>query len=62
MVTGENGPNGPPAAKPVELELIQDPGNVTHLLLLMEAKIVSGLPRSQRSVTTNPVQVLDYTR
>ena len=45
MVTGENGPNGPPAPKPVELELIQDPGNVTILLLLMEAKNVKELTR-----------------
>ena len=58
MVTGGSGPNGPPAPKPVELELIQDPGNVTILLLLMEAKNVKELIRKQRSVTTNPAQVL----
>ena len=57
MVTGGNGPNGEPAARPVEQDIIQDPGNVTHLLLLMEAKNVKELIRKQRSVTTNPVQV-----
>ena len=45
MVTGGSGPNGAPAPKPVELELIQDPGNVTILLLLMEAKNVKELTR-----------------
>ena len=43
MVTGENGPNGPPAPKPVEMELIQDPGNVTILLPQMEEKNVKGI-------------------
>ena len=62
MVTGENGPNGPPAPKPVELELIQDPGNVTRLLLLMEAKNVKKKTGKQRSVTTNSAQVIDYNR
>ena len=57
MVTGGNGPNGEPAARPVEQDFIQDPGNVTHLLLPMEAKNVKELIRKQRSVTTNPVQV-----
>ena len=57
MVTGGNGPNGAPAAKLVEQDFIQDPGNVTHLLLLMEAKNVKELTRKQRSVTTNSVQV-----
>ena len=58
MVTGGNGPNGEPAARPVEQDFIQDPGNVTHLFLLMEAKNVKELIRKQRSVTTNPAQVL----
>ena len=55
MVTGGNGPSGEPAARPVEQDIIQDPGNVTRLLLLMEAKNVKELIRKQRSVTTNPV-------
>ena len=58
MVTGGNGPNGEPAAKPVDQEIVKDRGNVTHLLLLMEAKNVKELIRKQRSVTTNPAQVL----
>ena len=62
MVTGGNGPNGAPAAEPVDQEIKKDLGNVMHLLLLMEAKNVKELMRKQRSVTTNPVQVLDYTR
>ena len=59
MVTGGNGPSGEPAAKPVDQEIVKDPGNVTHLLLLMEAKNVKELMRKQRSVAANPVQVLD---
>ena len=57
MANGVRGPNGAPAPKPVELDIIQDLGNVTHLFLLMEAKNVKELIRKQRSVTTNPVQV-----
>ena len=38
MVTGGNGPNGAPAARPVDQEIKKDLGNVTHLLLLTEAK------------------------
>ena len=45
MVTGGNGPNGEPAAKPVDQEIKKDPGNVTHLLLLMEAKNAKELTR-----------------
>ena len=55
MVTGGNGRSGAPAAKPAEQDFIPDLGNVTRLLLPMEAKNVKELIRKQRSVTTNPV-------
>ena len=62
MASGEPGQSGPTVASPAILGLDQDLGNVTHLLLLMAAKNVKELMRKQRSVTTNPVQVLDYNR
>ena len=63
MVTGGSGPNGAPAPKPVELELIQDPGNVTRLLLLMEEKIVQERRRRKGNVIfihANQVDILSF--
>ena len=62
MASGEPGQSGPTVASPAILGLDQDLGNVMHQLLLMEAKNVKELMRKQRSVTANPVQVLDYNR
>ena len=42
---GPIGALGAAAARPVEQDFIQDPGNVTHLLLLMEAKNAKELTR-----------------
>ena len=63
MVTGGGGPNGAPAPKPVELELIQDPGNVTRLLLPMEEKIVQERRRRKGNVIfihANQVHILSF--
>ena len=62
MASGDPGQGGPTVASPAILGLELDLGNVTHQLLLMEAKNVKELMRKQRSVTTNPVQVLDKNR
>ena len=57
MASGNPGQSGPTVARPAILGLDQDLGNVTHLLLLMEANNAKELMRKPRSVTTNPVQV-----
>ena len=57
MVTGENGPNGAPAVKPVEKEQKPEQGNVTlQLQWMVDSPVLESVPKKRHASVKN-VQV-----